>query len=40
MGVSFDKLYYESETFLLGKDQVIEGLKSGVFFKKKMGLFG
>ena len=37
MGVSFDKLYYESETFLLGKDQVIEGLKSGVFFKKEDG---
>jgi arginyl-tRNA synthetase len=37
MGVSFDKLYYESETFLLGKDQVIEGLKSGVFFKKEVG---
>lgn len=37
MGVEFDKLYYESETFLLGKDQVIEGLKSGVFFKKEDG---
>ena len=37
MGVDFDKLYYESETFLLGKDQVIEGLKSGIFFKKEDG---
>jgi len=34
MGVDFDKLYYESDTFILGKDIVIEGLKSGVFFKK------
>ena len=37
MGVDFDKLYFESETFLLGKDQVIEGLKSGVFIKKEDG---
>ena len=37
MGVDFDKLYYESDTFLLGKDLVIEGLKSGVFFKKEDG---
>lgn len=37
MGVVFDKLYYESETFLLGKDQVIAGLKAGVFFKKDDG---
>lgn len=37
MGVDFDKLYYESDTFLLGKDIVTEGLKSGVFFKKEDG---
>lgn len=37
MGVDFDKLYYESDTFLLGKDIVIEGLKKGVFFKKEDG---
>ena len=37
MGVDFDKLYYESETFLLGKDIVLEGLKKGVFFKKEDG---
>lgn len=37
MGVDFDKLYYESETFLLGKDQVIKGLEQGVFFKKDDG---
>ena len=37
MGVDFDKLYYESDTFLLGKDIVLEGLKNGVFFKKEDG---
>ncbi len=34
MGIDFDKIYYESETYLLGKQLVEEGLKSGVFFKK------
>jgi arginyl-tRNA synthetase len=37
LGVNFDKLYYESETYLLGKEFVAEGLKSGVFFKKDDG---
>lgn len=37
MGVDFDKLYYESDTFVLGKDIVIEGLQKGVFFKKDDG---
>ena len=37
MGVDFDKLYYESETFLLGKDIVFEGLEKGVFFRKEDG---
>ncbi|WBX74490.1 arginine--tRNA ligase [Tenacibaculum pacificus] len=37
IGVDFDKLYYESNTYLLGKDTVDEGLKSGVFFKKEDG---
>lgn len=37
MGVSFDKLYYESDTFLLGKDQVMQGLASGVFYQKPDG---
>lgn len=37
MGVDFDKLYYESETFLLGKDQVIKGLEQGVFYRKDDG---
>ncbi|MBD0824210.1 arginine--tRNA ligase [Aestuariibaculum marinum] len=34
MGVDFDTLYYESNTYLLGKEFVAEGLKSGVFFKE------
>ncbi|MCH7408229.1 arginine--tRNA ligase [Belliella sp. DSM 111904] len=34
MGVNFDKFYYESDTYLLGKDIVEEGLEKGVFFKK------
>ena len=37
MGVDFDKLYYESNTYLLGKDQVAAGLEAGVFFKKDDG---
>jgi len=37
LGVSFDKLYYESDTYLLGKDIVEEGLSKGVFFKKDDG---
>ncbi|MEX1191631.1 MAG: arginine--tRNA ligase [Brumimicrobium sp.] len=37
MGVDFDKLYYESDTFLIGKDIVTEGLEKGVFFKKQDG---
>ncbi len=34
LGVDFDKYYYESDTYLLGKDIIQEGLASGVFFKK------
>ncbi len=37
MGVDFDKLYYESETYILGKDLVIEGLQKGILFKKEDG---
>lgn len=37
MGVSFDKIYYESETYLLGKELVKSGLEEGVFFKKEDG---
>ncbi|SFT51692.1 arginyl-tRNA synthetase [Lishizhenia tianjinensis] len=37
MGVDFDKMYYESDTFLIGKDLVLEGLEKGLFFKKEDG---
>lgn len=35
MGVDFDKVYYESETYLLGKDLVREGVEKGVLYKKE-----
>ena len=37
LGVDFDKNYYESETYLLGKDVVEQGLTQGVFYKKEDG---
>jgi arginyl-tRNA synthetase len=37
LGVDFDKYYYESNTYLLGKGAVEEGLEKGVFFKKEDG---
>lgn len=37
LGVSFDKYYYESDTYLLGKDIVQKGLDQGVFYKKSDG---
>lgn len=37
LGVNFDKFYYESNTYLLGKDIIEEGLEKGVFFKKEDG---
>ena len=37
LGVDFDSYYYESNTFLLGKDIVEQGLQKGVFFKKEDG---
>ena len=37
LGVSFDKLYYESDTYLLGKDMAEAGLEKGVFYKKDDG---
>lgn len=37
LGVSFDKLYYESDTYLLGKKSVEEGLQKGVFYRKEDG---
>ncbi len=35
LGVSFDKFYYESDTYILGKDIIEEGLEKGVFFRKE-----
>ena len=35
LGVDFDKVYYESQTYLLGKSLVEDGLKKGVFFRKE-----
>jgi arginyl-tRNA synthetase len=37
MGVDFDKIYYESETYLIGKEVIEEGLLKNVFFKKEDG---
>ena len=37
MGVGFDKIYYESNTYLEGKEKVMEGLEKGFFFKKEDG---
>ncbi len=37
MGVSFDKIYYESETYLVGKSKVLEGLEKGIFYRREDG---
>lgn len=37
LGVTFDKNYYESKTYLLGKDKVLDGLQKGVFYQKDDG---
>lgn len=37
LGVDFDKIYYESQTYLDGKETVLEGLKKGVFYQKEDG---
>ncbi len=37
LGVHFDKIYYESDTYLLGRELVLEGLEKGVFFSKEDG---
>ena len=37
MGVSFDKIYYESDTYLEGKKKVLEGLDKGLFYRKEDG---
>ena len=34
LGVNFDKIYYESDTYLAGKEEVLRGLDEGIFFKK------
>ena len=35
MGVSFDKIYYESDTYLVGRDTVLDGLEKGTFYRKE-----
>ena len=37
MGVSFDKIYYESDTYLEGKEKVMEGLNKGIFYRRDDG---
>ncbi len=37
MGVSFDKIYYESQTYLAGKDEVLRGLEEGIFTRREDG---
>lgn len=37
MGVDFDKIYYESQTYLEGKDKVLEGLEKGIFYRREDG---
>ena len=37
LGVSFDKIYYESQTYLFGKDKVLEGLEKGLFYRQDDG---
>ena len=37
LGVKFDKLYYESETYLLGRNMVVQGISKDVFFRKEDG---
>lgn len=36
-GVSFDKLYYESDTYLKGKEEILKGLEDGIFYKEEDG---
>ena len=37
MGVDFDKIYYESQTYLVGKSKVLEGLEKGIFYRREDG---
>ena len=38
MGVDFDKIYYESKTYLEGRDTVLDGLEKGIFYRREDGL--
>ncbi len=40
MGVDFDKIYYESQTYLEGKGKVMEGLEKGIHFAVKTAPYG
>ena len=35
LGVDFDKIYYESETYSIGKEEVLRGLEEGIFYRKE-----
>ncbi|MGB4341755.1 MAG: arginine--tRNA ligase [Dysgonamonadaceae bacterium] len=37
LGITFDKVYYESQTYLVGKEMVLEGVKKGIFYQKEDG---
>ena len=37
MGVSFDKIYYESDTYIAGRDEVLRGVEEGLFYRKEDG---
>ncbi len=37
LGVGFDKIYYESQTYLVGREKVMEGLAKGIFYQRKDG---
>ena len=37
LGVDFDKIYYESDTYLVGKEKVSEGLQKGIFYRREDG---
>jgi len=36
-GISFDKIYYESETYLKGRDEILEGIEKGIFYREEDG---
>ena len=36
-GVSFDKIYYESETYLKGRDEILQGIEKGIFYREEDG---